>query len=155
MFEAKPILGWGYDNFNVYDRRFQRPVLDLVNTEKDHSSHNIYLTLLAEQGLVGFLLFLAPLVYWLIHSARAFFVLPAGGLNGRNFLISLWLVVMTLFIVNNFAPMWVAYGLGLWWVLLGFVANLTYKIQPQRNAGEMTWAVQTIARRGRRERAGR
>jgi len=72
MFQAKPMLGWGYANFDQFDRRFQGRVADLPNDNKDHASHNLYLTTAAEQGLLGLGLFLGPMFWLLFLSLKAF-----------------------------------------------------------------------------------
>jgi len=124
MFEVKPLLGWGYESFDRFDREFQRQVGDLVYPEKDHASHNSYLTILAEQGLIGFLLFLGPALYWLYRSVSARARLPATGLISRRLLWILWLVVLAHIVVNNFSRMLVPFGLGMFWLTLGLIASL-------------------------------
>jgi O-antigen ligase len=125
MFEAKPIFGWGYNNFNRYDRQFQGRFGDLVNPdEKDLTSHNMYLTLLAEQGLVGLILVLTPIFWLLFRTLGIRSYLPRSGLKSRNMIYLLWLVVLSYFIVNNLAPMVVVFGLGLYWITLGLISNI-------------------------------
>lgn len=124
MFEAKPVFGWGYDNFDRFDRRFQGRFGDLVNPdEKDLTSHNVYMTLLAEQGVVGTALFLAPVIYLLWRSLKKFLVLPRQGWRSRKTLGLLWLVILGHVVVNNFAPMVVVFGLGMYWLTLGLIAE--------------------------------
>ena len=78
MLLAKPFVGWGYENFNRYDWQFYQPVEGVTAPVKDISSHNYYLTLLAEQGLIGTLLFLFPLFWWLVRSLKKLRSLPAA-----------------------------------------------------------------------------
>lgn len=124
MFEIKPLFGWGYGNFGYYDRQFQQRVGDLVNAEKDEASHNLYLTMLAEQGLIGFILFITPLLWWLVQSIVVIPSMPAEGFWSRKLLLLLWLVILNHFIVNNFSHMLVVFGLGMWWITLGIIANM-------------------------------
>ena len=121
MFEEKPVMGWGYGNFDRFDRLFQERVGDLVNPVKDHASHNLYLTILAEQGFVGIFFYLLPMFWWLVLSLKAYLKLPAEGFWSRKLLIIFWLLLIFHFIVNNFSNMRVVYGLGLWWITLGFI----------------------------------
>lgn len=127
MAEARPLFGWGYENFERFDRQFQERVLDLRNDNKDHASHSAYLTILAEQGAVGLLLYLAAPLWWLAASARAARRLPASGLIDRRLLALLWLVLLNIFVQNNFTPAWVTYGLGLWWLTIGLIASVAQR----------------------------
>ncbi len=124
MFAARPITGWGYENFDEYDRDFQAAVGDLVYPNKDHASHNFYLTTLAEQGLIGLLLFMSPVVYWLVRTARTLPRFSRRGFVSRQLVLSLWLVLLGHVVVNNFSRMQVPFGLGMWWVVLGMIAAL-------------------------------
>ncbi len=124
MFEEKPVMGWGYGNFDRFDRLFQARVGDLVNPVKDHASHNLYLTLLAEQGIVGVFFYLAPMFWWLVLSVRAYSRLPVEGFWSRKLLVIFWLLLLFHVIVNNFSNMRVVYGLGLWWITLGFIGAM-------------------------------
>ncbi|HSL47020.1 MAG TPA: O-antigen ligase family protein [Anaerolineales bacterium] len=146
MFEQKPLFGWGYGNFNYYDRQFQGRVLDLVNARKDHSSHNVYLRTLAEQGLFGFILFLAPVGYWLFQSIKARHKIPTAGFLNRDLVFLLWLVILFHIIVNNFSDMRVEFGLGMWWLTLALIAN---QVTPYiTNAGSEKTLVPVPSRQG-------
>lgn len=135
MIEAKPMFGWGYGNFDRFDRQFQGRVLDLVNPEKDHASHNVYLTIGAEQGLIGLLLFLAPMLWWLVFSLKALPKMPSEGFWSRKLLIVLWLIILCQVIVSNFFNIYVVVGLGMWWITLGLIANLVQAVlEPAESA---------------------
>ncbi len=125
MFEERPVTGFGFGNFDLFDREFQGQVGDLVVPEKDHASHNLYMTLLAEQGLIGFALFVGPVFWWLVRLRRAAFNLPRTGFRSRRFLFLLWLVIAAHIIVNSFSNMRSTFGLGIWWITLGLIAVLT------------------------------
>ena len=130
MFQERPLLGWGYGNFDRYDRQFQGAVGDLVVPQKDHASHNLYLTILAEQGVLGLFCFLAPAAWWLTATRRAWRTRPAGGPLNRNLFVILWLVLVAHVVVNNYSNMRVVYGLGLWWLTLGIIAALVTRYRP-------------------------
>lgn len=127
MFEVKPIAGWGYENFDLFDRRFQASVGNLVSPGKDHASHNLYLTVLAEQGLIGFVLFVGPAIYWLLATRSSLTSIPATGLIGRQLLATLWLVLGGYAIVNNFTSTHVTFGLSLWWLTLGLIGSIIHR----------------------------
>ena len=124
MFEARPAFGFGYENFDRFDIIFQRRVGNLYIPEKDHASHNVFLTILAEQGAVGIVLFLGPFGYWLAQSVRFRDRLPDHGLLGRQLVWILWLLVLAQVIVYNFSRLQVAFGFGLLWLMLGLVGSV-------------------------------
>lgn len=138
MFEANPLLGWGYESFDRFDREFQRQVGDLVYPDKDHASHNSYLTILAEQGIIGFLLFIAPTVYWLFRSASYRLRLPADGLISRRLLVVLWMIILAHVVVNNFSRMLVPFGLGMFWLTLGLIASLVHRYSREDGASVLS-----------------
>jgi O-antigen ligase len=124
MVEARPLAGWGYGNFDVYSRPFQTQVGNLVYPEKDHASHNLFLTIMAEQGLLGIALFLGPTVYWLVRTKRVLAAMPS---TERKLVESLWLVIAAFVVVNNFSVMKVSFGLGLWWLTLGLIGSTVHR----------------------------
>lgn len=133
MFEARPVTGWGYGNFDLYDREFQGRVGGLFVPDKDHASHNLYLTIMAEQGLVGIVLYMAPVLILLVRTPGAFRRLPRDGPTGRGLLAVAWLVPATHFVVNNFSNMKVPFGLGMYWLSLAVIAGL---VLPRRTHTE-------------------
>jgi O-antigen ligase len=131
MFEEKPIIGWGYDNFDRYDRTFQTRFGELVNPdEKDLTSHNTYLTILAEQGLVGLGFYLLPVIWLMFRTIKDRARLPQSGYMSARMVGLLWLVILSYFIVNNLAPMVVVFGTGLYWITLGLIANALGRYAP-------------------------
>ena len=123
MLLEKPFFGWGYENFNRYDWQFYQPVQGVAAPVKDISSHNFYLTLLAEQGIIGTLLFLFPFFWWLARSLKEMRTLPAEGFWSKRSLILSWLFIFAYIIINMFHNMRVVFGLSLWWVGLALIAN--------------------------------
>lgn len=118
MFEEKPLSGWGYGNFNKYDRQFQSSLDGLFVPEKDHSSHNLILTIAAEQGIPGLITYYGPVLYWLartIRSRRRF------TRDSTRLVVTLWMVIAAHFVVNNFAVMKSSFGLGIWWMTVGMI----------------------------------
>lgn len=137
MFQIKPIFGWGYDNFDEFDRRYQGRVADLANDNKDHASHNTYLTIIAEQGIVGLITFLGPAIWWLIYTLKILPGLPKYTFWSSKLLILLWLVILTQFINNNFMNLLVVFGHGIWWVVLGLIANIVHAYRLPADAGKI------------------
>ncbi|HWL90765.1 MAG TPA: O-antigen ligase family protein [Actinomycetota bacterium] len=126
MFEEKPLVGWGYGNFDLYSRRYQTRVADLVSAEKPHSSHNLFLSILAEQGALGFALFMGPMMLWFLRFRS---IAPNMLSAQRTFVAGLWLLIAAYVLVNNFSVMRAPFGLGLWWLALGAVAAAVSRAQ--------------------------
>lgn len=124
MFQARPLFGWGYENFDRFDYEFQARVGNLIYPQEDHASHNLYLTILAEQGIVGLLLFLGPPVIWLIRTRSVWVRVPPTGLISRKLLGILWLFLVTHVVINNFVRMQVPFGFGMWWLALGLIGSI-------------------------------
>lgn len=133
MIEQRPVFGWGYENFDRFDRQFQGSVGDLVVPDRDHASHNVYLTILAEQGLVGFALYISPAVWWLALTPSAARHMPRKGFFSRRLLFSLWLVVIAFVIVSNFANMRVVFTVTLWWIILGLIGSIVSRYRPSKD----------------------
>ncbi len=133
MLQEKPVQGWGYGNFDAVSAEFQGSVDGVFVPDKEHASHNLYLTLLAEQGVTGFLLYLGPAALLLVASAGAWNHLPATGLRSRRLVGALWLVLAAHVVVNMYSNMRVVFGLGLWWLVLGVIASvvLEHRRAPQ------------------------
>ena len=69
LIEKRPILGWGYDSFDrvKYDVAVPSGTVPLAQALQS-TSHDTFLTMLVEYGVVGFVLFLFP---WLAIGAGA------------------------------------------------------------------------------------
>lgn len=128
MFQERPITGFGYGNFNEYDREYQASIEGIFVPDKDHSSHNLYLTIAAEQGIVGLVTYLGPALYWLALTPAAWRRLPN---RSSRLLLVLWLSLGSHVIVNNFSNMKVSFGLGLWWATLGMIGALVADTKDQ------------------------
>jgi O-antigen ligase len=127
MVAVKPVFGWGYETLDQNITPFYRRVGDASLATRFVTSHNTYLTVLTELGLVGFLLYLFPVAWWFVLSIRVWPRIPKVGFWSRSLLGSLWLVMLFNFTVSNFMDMrWFPIGLTLWWWVLGLVANMVY-----------------------------
>lgn len=128
MIQAKPLVGWGFNNLNSLIGKF---VVRLDDFAADaNASHNTSLSIMAELGVVGYLLYIFPFIWWFILTIRAWSHMPREGFLGRSFVAMLWLTVMNQFVVGNFSDFRNgADGLFvtcLWWATLGLIASLVY-----------------------------
>ena len=83
---------------------------------------------MAEMGLMGFLLYHLPVLWWLRLSAKAWRHLPKNGFQGRSWLVTLWLAMLSQFFISNFNDILTNYYFVtvLWWMYLGLIANLVW-----------------------------
>ena len=145
MFEAKPVTGWGFENFDRYSRVYQQRVGDLASAEKPHASHNLFLTILAEQGLIGFFLFLGPPVYWMVATFKRWRSIPRSGGIDRKLLLLMWATVAVFMIVNNFVVVRVTFGPGVYWLTLGLIGSILARHEPARKPAPVSLAVRLFS----------
>lgn len=127
MVQIKPVWGWGYETLDQNIQSYYRRVGEATIVTRLVTSHNTYLTILTELGLVGLVLFAFPVLWWFVLSFRVWRRMPKEGNWSRALLASLWLVMLFNFTVSNFMDMrWFPIGLTLWWLVLGLVANMVY-----------------------------
>lgn len=147
MFYAKPFLGWGFGNYDRYDWQFMERVGNAAPTDWDinkGTSHNTYLTVLAEMGIVGFFLQFFPVVWWLWLTIKVWPRLPRMGFWSRRLLILLWLSIIFYLIATQVMDarfFW--QSIGTWWFSLGLVANMVQAYLAPEDFGLPAWARQS------------
>ncbi|MDM8520006.1 O-antigen ligase family protein [Anaerolineales bacterium HSG6] len=143
MFYEKPIFGWGYGSYDLHDWKFMERVGDYVPRQyeiKQGTSHNTYLTILAETGIIGFSLYVFPYVWWLIMTVVIWPRLPRGQPSMEffdwRFFMMLWACLWFIITVSQFVDarfFW--FTIGTQWFTLGLIANF---IDRYLNSDEMT-----------------
>lgn len=129
MFEAHPLQGVGLDNFTVLApgylaRDFPIQRADLFLRPVATQVHNTYLTLLAELGVLGEILFLALLVGIVVVAGRAISVL-ATSTDSQSELLGRGLLVGAVGMVTAYVFFSAQYEKQLWLVLGGLLALST------------------------------
>lgn len=126
MINERPLFGWGYDNYDLYNANFKQDVGSISAAGNINTSHNTYLTIAAELGIPALVLFLLPTLWWLVQSVRVWDRLPRVGFWSRSLIALLWLALLAEFAVSNFMDMvrFNLFGSTLWWVMLALIANL-------------------------------
>jgi O-antigen ligase len=145
MVRHKPFFGWGYDNLDRYDQQFHTRVGEFTIGRSDETSHNTYLTIMSELGLIGFFLYAFPFWYWFRRSIRVVRRLPREGFWSRRLLVMLWLAIGGHVVAASFMDMRnFPFSLTLWWMTLGFVASMVYPYLNRDETGGLQSARQTI-----------
>jgi O-antigen ligase len=127
MFYARPIWGWGFASYDRYDWKFMQRVGTAAPTLWDvqhGTSHNTYLTILAEMGAVGFFFQFFPLLWCIFRTRRAWTRAPRHGFWSRRLLIVMWLPIVFYLVSSQVVDMrffW--FNIGLLWLNLGLVAS--------------------------------
>jgi O-antigen ligase len=128
MFLARPLFGWGYDNYDRYDWQFMERVGDAAPTEWDvkyGTSHHTYLTILAEIGLAGFFFYAFPAIWLLGCTIKVLPRLPKKGFGSWRLLIMMWLSIGFYVVVTQFMDMrFFLFPLTVLWLTLGLVADM-------------------------------
>ena len=123
MIGNKPIFGWGYDSLNSNLANYYRQVGAANIIFGFTTSHNTFLTIFTELGLVGILLYLSPILWLFIKSLKW---LRGNSIQSpkKAFLIAVWLSSLQYFVVSNFMDMrFYPIGLTLSWMIMGLIAN--------------------------------
>ena len=127
MVKEKPFMGWGYENFNRYKNDFiDRSIVKLSARDAAAvTSHNTYLTIIIELGLIGFFLYIFPFFWWFKATLQVLPHMPRDGLQSWSLVFILWLVIISYFVTSNFSDQrFSVFGVPLWWMTLGLIANL-------------------------------
>ncbi|MFP4393680.1 MAG: O-antigen ligase family protein [Anaerolineales bacterium] len=144
MFYAKPLWGWGFGNYDRYDWKFMVRVGSAAPTDWDinkGTSHNTYLTILAEMGLVGFFLQFFAVLWWLRLTIKVLPRLPREGFWSWRLLVLLWLSIIFYLIATQVMDarfFW--HAIGTWWFSLGLVANMVQAYLRPEDFGLPHWA---------------
>lgn len=147
MIKASPIWGWGFNNYDLYIEQFVNRVEGISATlGYGVTSHNTYLTIMAELGLPSLLLYLFPAWWWFILSLKVWKRMPSQGFYSKKLLVMLWLLLTHMFVVTNFTDMirFHIFGTTVWWMALGFAANMARPHLGPNDVGVPKWAHSNI-----------
>ena len=121
MISERPLTGFGYGNFELYDESYKVRVGDLPAEEG--SAHHTYLALAAENGLPALVLYILPAVILLVLTLRRWRVIRTRHPLSAQLIAVLWLAIVHQVTVTNFMDMLHSSGWGtsLWWLTLGLI----------------------------------
>jgi O-antigen ligase len=121
MIQARPLLGYGYGNFELFDESLKVRVGDMPAQEG--SSHHTFLHLAAENGLPALVLYLVTPAWLLYLTLRRWRQVTSRDPMNGPLLIAMWLALVHQFAVMNFMDMMDSspWGTALWWLCLGVI----------------------------------
>lgn len=118
MIKEKPILGFGFLTFNHF-------ITDYAQLAKSMDTHNMYLRVFSELGLIGFIVFLTLWIVPLIVAFKIFKRAKEPLLLGIS--IGIIAAIVGIFIVNIWGSRFFREELvGLYWILLGIMVRLNF-----------------------------
>jgi O-antigen ligase len=106
MFRRRPVTGWGPGTYQFVYAPFQQAkdrTIISTNNGDGGNAHSEYLGPLAEEGVLGMLLFISILIYTLILGFKLFYA--ANEKEHRVIIISVFLGLITYFVhgtLNNY-----------------------------------------------------
>jgi O-antigen ligase len=126
VIRSSPMFGVGFGNHEEYDEQYRSRIFNLAVNES-HTSHNTYLLLTAEMGLVGLFIYLLPAMWWFVASRKVGPTMPPEGFTGQKMMVMMWLVLLDHVIVGSFTDMIQSnlFSTTMWWLTLGVIATLT------------------------------
>ncbi|MBI4787792.1 MAG: O-antigen ligase family protein [Chloroflexi bacterium] len=148
MIDSRPVFGWGYGNFDKYDEQFRVQVGEMENLV-ERTSHNTYMTLMAEQGIPALVLYLLPAFLWLLQSLAVWQRLPRRGFWSVTLLAMLWLLLLDHFTVSNFMDMirFNYFGTTIWWIALALIATMVAPYTPAGRPAVLSANLANLANR--------
>ena len=106
-----PFFGCGFMTFQEIAKEYRRP-RDVpffghvsLGLQRDAVSHNILMTVFAEQGLLGIVPYLLIFVFFLRTSWKAYRALPHDGLVSKDFVVCVWAGMIAYFVNAMFMEM--------------------------------------------------
>jgi O-antigen ligase len=130
IFEEHPFLGVGFGHFRDYATKYaQDPSSKYIRFGSRLIEHNNFLSILAECGLVGLLLYIMVFVNIFKHSRDLYLRIPpdAGGWVGRDLVILYWILMADYLIDAMFRETSVdPFNNGLFFAFTGVILAVDY-----------------------------
>ena len=126
--EEKPILGWGYGSFDRVKNASHFNAAPLQWTDViQFTSHNTFLTILVESGVVGLLALLVP---WYSTAKAAFRVSRRPG--AERWLIIALLAILAIWVINagTLDMRFFSFVSAMPWLAVGLMRRMTRLPEP-------------------------
>lgn len=131
MISKKPVFGFGYNRFKLEAPKYFTAVEGVpFNIGKGLQSHNTFLIILAELGLVGLSIYFMLMGSIFKMSKRLYYQLPSEGFLGKNLVIVFWGVCIVYFIGMQFREMqYNIFPNGLFFLFAGILSGFYQRLQ--------------------------
>lgn len=121
VWKDHPATGVGVDQFRSVSRSYMEGIVVRGKAPPAQVPHNLYVTLLAENGLIGFLLFMG----WIAFGLRDLLRTMWGRTDPYSALATIWLIGMLLFLFKGYTASTMHYDKLLW--MMGGVSVAIYQ----------------------------
>ncbi len=141
MFMDHPFFGVGFMNFQEAALRYRKPRdvpvfghID-VGAGGQAVSHNMLVTIVAEQGAMGLVPYLLVFVLVIIRSIRAYRTLPTEGLISKDYVVCVWCGIAAYATNSMFLEMrYFEYVNVLFFFLIGAMVGMQESLEADRRA---------------------
>lgn len=126
MFLDKPLTGVGNGNYvTLHEEYIKRYPSLLVQGEENFPTHNSYLKVLSELGILGFIPFMIMNV---LVVMRGFFAYSDAKGKEKNIILGVLIAILVFMQVNLLDNMWfVPKVTTIYWVMVGFIISISNK----------------------------
>jgi O-antigen ligase len=146
MIQERPLMGFGYGNFEFYDESYKVRLGDIPVEEG--SAHQTYLALAAENGVPALLLYMFPALFLLWLTVTRWRDISERHPMHARLIVVLWLALVHQFTVTSFMDMLhsTPWGTAMWWLCLGLIHVLISQASRPQQYIRVNWTVPAALR---------
>jgi O-antigen ligase len=146
MIQERPLMGFGYGNFEFYDESYKVRLGDIPVEEG--SAHQTYLALAAESGVPALLLYMFPALFLLWLTVTRWRDISERHPMHARLIVVLWLALVHQFTVTSFMDMLhsTPWGTAMWWLCLGLIHVLISQASRPQQYIRVNWTVPAALR---------
>ncbi|MCP4376565.1 MAG: O-antigen ligase family protein [bacterium] len=134
ILHSHPVTGVGFGHFIDYQVQMSRDPISLVGMRLDKVvQHNVFLTMISEAGILGFVGLLAVFIAVFRESLSLYHKIPptATGWLSREFVVAFWIIMLNYIVCGMFRDMFWEMPSGvLLWSMSGLMIGFNRLLEP-------------------------